>query len=155
MYVYMCVCLWLMWFFVLGYCDHRDLHVLTHSFPTRRSSDLPVGSLLLLSPANKDFELSQGRQVEVGVKQTFWGDKGEWTLAAYHIRKKDLVTRDPNDPSLREQVGSQSSRGLELTVGVELARNWRVDRSEEHTSELQSLMRISYAVFCLKKKNDT
>src|SRR3546814_10460002 len=28
-------------------------------------------------------------------------------------------------------------------------------RSEEHTSELQSLMRISYAVFCLKKKNST
>src|SRR3546814_7840666 len=27
-------------------------------------------------------------------------------------------------------------------------------RSEEHTSELQSLLRISYAVFCLKKKND-
>src|SRR3546814_5160166 len=32
-----------------------------------------------------------------------------------------------------------------------LARCWR---SEEHTSELQSLMRISYAVFCLKKKNN-
>src|SRR3546814_8772805 len=31
-------------------------------------------------------------------------------------------------------------------------RNEREDRSEEHTSELQSLMRISYAVFCLKKK---
>src|SRR3546814_9892247 len=32
-------------------------------------------------------------------------------------------------------------------------RRWHVDpRSEEHTSELQSLMRISYAVFCLKKK---
>src|SRR3546814_10244857 len=30
-----------------------------------------------------------------------------------------------------------------------------VDRSEEHTSELQSLMRISYAVFCLKKKKQT
>src|SRR3546814_6224467 len=30
-----------------------------------------------------------------------------------------------------------------------------VQRSEEHTSELQSLMRISYAVFCLKKKNKT
>src|SRR3546814_17510986 len=29
-----------------------------------------------------------------------------------------------------------------------------VGRSEEHTSELQSLMRISYAVFCLKKKNN-
>src|SRR3546814_6075584 len=32
--------------------------------------------------------------------------------------------------------------------------NPTADRSEEHTSELQSLMRISYAVFCLKKKNN-
>src|SRR3546814_9386858 len=30
---------------------------------------------------------------------------------------------------------------------------WTIFRSEEHTSELQSLMRISYAVFCLQKKN--
>src|SRR3546814_4456266 len=39
-----------------------------------------------------------------------------------------------------------------------LRRDGRVDdqtRSEEHTSELQSLMRISYAVFCLKKKMNT
>src|SRR3546814_7633061 len=35
------------------------------------------------------------------------------------------------------------------------ATTWRDYRSEEHTSELQSLMRISYAVFCLKKKKKT
>src|SRR3546814_3577911 len=34
-------------------------------------------------------------------------------------------------------------------------RSHRVRRSEEHTSELQSLMRISYAVFCLKKQKTT
>src|SRR3546814_1478063 len=34
-----------------------------------------------------------------------------------------------------------------------VSRDAQVVRSEEHTSELQSLMRISYAVFCLKKKN--
>src|SRR3546814_9394481 len=39
--------------------------------------------------------------------------------------------------------------------GVVWIGNWGDDRSEEHTSELQSLMRISYAVFCLKKKNTT
>src|SRR3546814_10606761 len=38
----------------------------------------------------------------------------------------------------------------ESTAGT--ATKWRKWRSEEHTSELQSLMRISYAVFCLKKK---
>src|SRR3546814_3497287 len=36
-----------------------------------------------------------------------------------------------------------------------VAQSRRVARSEEHTSELQSLMRISYAVFCLKKKKNT
>src|SRR3546814_7140896 len=40
---------------------------------------------------------------------------------------------------------SQTSKGCDL-------RRSRHDRSEEHTSELQSLMRISSAVFCLKKK---
>src|SRR3546814_9796931 len=39
--------------------------------------------------------------------------------------------------------------GIHRCLGVYLAQ-----RSEEHTSELQSLMRISYAVFCLKKKNN-
>src|SRR3546814_10193445 len=39
---------------------------------------------------------------------------------------------------------------LRLVLGVELI----VARSEEHTSELQSLMRISYAVFCLKQKHN-
>src|SRR3546814_5030685 len=38
-------------------------------------------------------------------------------------------------------------------VHVDPARIGQLPRSEEHTSELQSLMRISYAVFCLKKKN--
>src|SRR3546814_8360660 len=37
-------------------------------------------------------------------------------------------------------------------VGIAFGRRAGGDRSEEHTSELQSLMRISYAVFCLKKK---
>src|SRR3546814_1856098 len=51
------------------------------------------------------------------------------------------------------------SRGLSVSVRnndietVEQTRDRSLDRSEEHTSELQSLMRISYAVFCLKKKN--
>src|SRR3546814_2531594 len=40
--------------------------------------------------------------------------------------------------------------GAQITPAARL----RGDRSEEHTSELQSLMRTSYAVFCLKKKNN-
>src|SRR3546814_2444994 len=53
---------------------------------------------------------------------------------------KDLT--DAELERIREHVGVFSVEG-----------DLRRERSEEHTSELQSLMRISYAVFCLKKKN--
>src|SRR3546814_10739052 len=56
--------------------------------------------------------------------------------------------------------GTRAGSGLPLLRGCLAGRRGRVfrflaaeQRSEEHTSELQSLMRISYAVFCLKKKN--
>src|SRR3546814_2669892 len=44
------------------------------------------------------------------------------------------------------------SDGFKAFLEFRQAMAWHTDRSEEHTSELQSLMRISYAVFCLKQK---
>src|SRR3546814_4279001 len=41
-----------------------------------------------------------------------------------------------------------------VAASATASRSKRISRSEEHTSELQSLMRISYAVFCLKKKKE-
>src|SRR3546814_5173119 len=49
-------------------------------------------------------------------------------------------------------AGNDPLPAADARQGPTLARR-AVARSEEHTSELQSLMRISYAVFCLKKKN--
>src|SRR3546814_9894858 len=97
------------WFFCEGYGDHRDLHVLTHSFPTRRSSDLA------------------------------WGLTAHWAIWANH----NLLLLDPLC-LLLVPAWLMSARATWRP------RRWQ--RSEEHTSELQSLMRISYAVFCLKKK---
>src|SRR3546814_4749610 len=59
-------------------------------------------------------------------------------------RAPALVRRPPDRQA--ELVAGPRRRGDERSVPR------RVGRSEEHTSELQSLMRISYAVFCLKKK---
>src|SRR3546814_4127286 len=49
-----------------------------------------------------------------------------------------------------ERLGGQG--GVRQHIGRQTVIGWPMLRSEEHTSELQSLMRISYAVFCLKKK---
>src|SRR3546814_4725976 len=51
--------------------------------------------------------------------------------------------------SLRAIFGE---RGHDQQIGITAVKSMIGHRSEEHTSELQSLMRISYAVFCLKKK---
>src|SRR3546814_20811104 len=51
-------------------------------------------------------------------------------------------------------IGDESQGLIEGIPALDPARR-DFDRSEEHTSELQSLMRISYAVFCLKKKKKT
>src|SRR3546814_2120544 len=56
----------------------------------------------------------------------------------------DEGTKALNASQLAE---AQERLGADISTGAD------ADRSEEHTSELQSLMRISYAVFCLKKKN--
>src|SRR3546814_7527958 len=64
-----------------------------------------------------------------------------------------IVGRNPADEVKRLGQGGN----VIVTGAVADIRSWlaAADRSEEHTSELQSLMRNSYAVFCLKKKHTT
>src|SRR3546814_10412945 len=107
---YFCSC------FVELFVDHLYLHVLTHSFPTRRSS------YLASSPVEPASTLPHPARAScIGPRAWLPATRGERHLC--------------------QRVGDHG-RDAQL-------------RSEEHTSELQSLMRISYAVFCLKKKNKT
>src|SRR3546814_2079024 len=74
------------------------------------------------------------------------------------IRRPPRSTRTdtlfPYTTLFRSSLKSVVCRGV--TVGpIMVWRRMNPARSEEHTSELQSLMRISYAVFCLKKKKTT
>src|SRR3546814_8836366 len=55
-------------------------------------------------------------------------------------------------PNGRDISGSFFRINLDATADLRVVKPELVTRSEEHTSELQSLMRISYSVFCLKKK---
>src|SRR3546814_2348272 len=66
----------------------------------------------------------------------------------------DRLRRAPAQQPARDAVpGARLGRAPARARGVVAALDGRrLRRSEEHTSELQSLMRISYAVFCLKKK---
>src|SRR3546814_5138745 len=64
-----------------------------------------------------------------------------WWLPGQHVAAGET----PSWPGQKNRLHHAMRCGDELWAAV-----W--NRSEEHTSELQSLMRISYAVFCLKKK---
>src|SRR3546814_4252345 len=76
----------------------------------------------------------------------------------------DWVTATPEMRFKYGSIGAENEAGIPYWIFYVLPRMFPeklpgpggyASRSEEHTSELQSLMRISYAVFCLKKKTDT
>src|SRR3546814_7111202 len=70
--------------------------------------------------------------------------------ATRHDARHGSNVRDRRDrrPELRCEAADASARGIRAGAATQ-------SRSEEHTSELQSLMRTSYAVFCLKKNKQT
>src|SRR3546814_2407167 len=109
------------WFFFYLHGGHLDLHVLTHSFPTRRSSDLRRWRC--------------------------------WSTPVRPAPRRCWPAHCTTTAARESLAAARSARGR-----CRRCCRWTMatrSRSEEHTSELQSLMRISYAVFCLKKKNTT
>src|SRR3546814_6801023 len=124
---------------------------MSHSFPSRCVSELERVEVL-----------AQRRQADIrGVLELgdrplgHVGTTGQLGLA-HGLGVAQLV-----EPDLLEGLGTLGRQTFSrarapLDVGAELGElvsRHQISRSEEHTSELQSLMRISYAVFCLKKKN--
>src|SRR3546814_5525562 len=68
------------------------------------------------------------------------------------VRERHLAEADPrHHPADEARLFGQRQQGIERAAAHQ-PEITGIERSEEHTSELQSLMRISYAVFCLKKK---
>src|SRR3546814_6654532 len=99
---------------------------MTHSFPTRRSSDLSLVRGEPFTGVGLDYAWTAPTRTAVQTAVIDVADElGEILLAAGDLR------------------GAERAARAGLTA-----------RSEEHTSELQSLMRISYAVFCLTKKKN-
>src|SRR3546814_2917251 len=108
---------------------------MTHAFPPRRSSDLFSAAGEKLSD---EIELAIERELEAPFT----------TVASDAIGKASRVT----DAAARyvDSCKSVVPTSFDLT-GLRIVLDC-AHRSEEHTSELQSLMRNSYAVFCLNKK---
>ncbi|MDF0732096.1 TonB-dependent receptor [Pseudomonas entomophila] len=108
------------------------------------TSEDGVSNLISLSPAQINYDLTEARQTELGLKQRFWEGRGEWTLAAYHIVKKKLLVYDPASKT-QQQAGQQTSDGLEATLELALGNQWQLsanaalvrakyDEFEENTS---------------------
>src|SRR3546814_10314700 len=82
--------------------------------------------------------------------------KGAASVDPGRLRQHPEIARAPIGLAARAiepgGIVEQRARGHARRGARHAHAERRADRSEEHTSELQSLMRISYAVFCLKKK---
>lgn len=77
----------------------------------------PVSSILLQSIANTRFKLTKGYSYEAGFKLGALAKRLTVTGAAYRIVQNDILTRDPANPLQTVQGGTQSSQGVELSLG--------------------------------------
>src|SRR3546814_6578024 len=115
---------------------------MTHSFPTRRSADLPMACFdnqkSMKARAASGCGALAVMAMARAVPSKGWPDCGPHASGAGALVSMYLGMEMPMSFS-------------PLSTGAGVGPN---ERSEEHTSELQSLMRISYAVFCLKNKNN-
>src|SRR3546814_6424313 len=116
---------------------------MTHSFPPRRASDL----VAIHTSARNQFSGKIARLTRGAVN-----DEVELVLSGGEVLTATVTHTSSETLGLRkgaEAIALIKASAIIIAVddGVPLKL-----RSEEHTSELQSLMRISYAVFCLKKK---
>src|SRR3546814_2140270 len=111
---------------------------MTHCCPTRRSADLH-GTISL----GDDAGLLRIRHRQEHDFRPVDRCRGGGTRVRHDILLAGYGTARPH----------RWANGVDHLCQSWFHPHWR--RSEEHTSELQSLMRISYAVFCLKKKKDT
>ncbi|AMK78451.1 MULTISPECIES: TonB-dependent receptor [Methylomonas] len=91
------------------------------------AADPPSGILTTGTfAALQDFDLTTGRQAEVGTKFDFWNGRGSATLAGYYIERKNLSMTDPSDRNRQLPIGAQSSGGMEANIGVKLTDEWSV-----------------------------
>lgn len=73
-----------------------------------------------------DFTLESSREVELGVRQRFWDGRAHAGIAIYDLVKENILTPRPDNPNLTENIGQQSSRGIELMLGAEPVTGWQV-----------------------------
>src|SRR3546814_6530086 len=111
---------------------------MTHSFPTRLSSEL--------EQASARAQRTQGGGGELIERE---GKSHERKDLRQRTRLHPFRPEDGRDCQRRNHT-EPCQRGARDDGG--LGNHPLIGRSEEHTSELQSLMRNTYAVFCLKKK---
>src|SRR3546814_4516715 len=100
----------------------------------------------ILNLENIEENLFRGHSPDVSWQRVFGGQViGQALVAAYRTVENRICH------SLHAYFIRPGDPKVPIVYEVDRSRDGK--RSEEHTSELQSLMRISYAVFCLKKKN--
>ncbi|WP_033921025.1 TonB-dependent receptor [Sphingomonas sp. 37zxx] len=89
----------------------------------------PVSGLLFLSATNASYKLTTGRSYEAGIKTSLTGSGVELTASVYNIEQDDILTRDPINPAVVLQGGSQRSRGAELSLNLPVTPELNVTAS--------------------------
>lgn len=99
------------------------------------SADPPAGVLATATFGQlRDFNLTKGKQLELGSKLDFWERRATATLATYRITRRNIAIPDPTNSANVLVVGQQSSQGVEGSLGVRFSPQWRLQGNLAYTA---------------------
>lgn len=92
----------------------------TSVFAQYAEAVVPITALMVSSFTNSQFKLSTGTSAEIGVRSTLFDGRVTATTSVYEINQDDIITRDPTNPTVPVQGGSQRSRGIEAEAAIDI-----------------------------------
>jgi iron complex outermembrane receptor protein len=92
----------------------------------------PVGTNIFIVNAGQNFSLSSSKQAEAGVKASLPDNRGSLTVALYDIERRNILTQVSVGGDLTN-IGSQKSKGLEVSGTLRPIDNWAIDANVAYT----------------------
>ena len=108
---------------VWSFAPHANAYV---QYATAADPPSGILSTAAFSDVINNTDLTTGKSAEMGIKADILGGRGTMTAAAYWIERRNISMKDPEDANKVILVGRQSSRGVELALGLTPLPIWTV-----------------------------
>ncbi len=113
--------------------DLDDTTTVYSSYASSFESGDASASLLTVSAAQTNLDLTKAEQYEIGLRKSFWDSKAEFSASTYKITKENMFVNNPVPGADLLNIGKQTAKGIELAFGARPIEQLQIDANVSYT----------------------